>query len=140
MRLHSSAPSLRAVASWFGAPTTRRPTVVLLVTGAVLVLACWVLARVPNLVLAPRTFLALFTIAWLAYACGAFAAAHLRSTGTIAVILAVGVLSRVMLLPALPTLSTDAYRYVWDARVASAGIDPYLHEPVAPEVDALRDA
>src|SRR5262245_33593866 len=32
------------------------------------------------------------------------------------------------------------YRYVWDARVSSAGIDPYAYAPVAPEVAGLRDA
>jgi hypothetical protein len=47
---------------------------------------------------------------------------------------------RLALLPSPPTLSTDAYRYVWDARVASAGVSPYAHSPVAPELAPLRDA
>src|SRR5262249_56786029 len=47
---------------------------------------------------------------------------------------------RLVLWPAAPTLSTDAYRYVWDARVARAGISPYAHPPIAPEVARLRDA
>lgn len=38
-----------------------------------------------------------------------------------------------------PLLSTDAYRYVWDGRVQAAGINPYLHIPAAPELQALRD-
>src|SRR5713226_7370746 len=97
------------------------------------------LARLTNLVLAPRTFLVLFTLAWLAYACGALVTAQLRGRVTVVVILTVGVLSRVLLLPAVPSLSTDAYRYVWDARVSSAGIDPYAYPPVASEVAGLRD-
>jgi alpha-1,6-mannosyltransferase len=111
-------------------------------TGAGIALsgACWGLARVPNLVLAPRAFLVLFTLAFLAYACGALAAFRLGNRGGVGVILTVGVVTRLLLLPTSPTLSTDAYRYVWDARVASAGIDPYAYPPAAPEVAGLRDA
>jgi len=68
-------------------------------------------------------FLVLFTLAWLAYACGALVTAQLRGRVTVVVILTVGVLSRMLLLPAVPSLSTDAYRYVWDARVSSVGIE-----------------
>jgi hypothetical protein len=107
--------------------------------GLALGAACWGLARVSNLVLAPRTFLVLFTLAWLAYACGALVTAQLGARATIVVILTVGVLSRMLLLPTLPSLSTDAYRYVWDARVSSAGIDPYAYPPAALEVAGLRD-
>jgi alpha-1,6-mannosyltransferase len=136
-------PIVRDVARWFGAaPTTGRSSTILVLAGAGLALAgaCWGLERVPNLVLAPRTFLVLFTLAWLAYACGVLVAAHLRTRAAVVVILTVGVLSRLLLLPALPSLSTDAYRYVWDARVSSAGIDPFAYAPVDPEVAELRDA
>ena len=143
MRVYSSALTVHAVARRLGAPpASERASTVLVLAGAGLALgtACWGLARVPDLVRAPRTFLALFTLAWLAYACGALVTAHLRAPVTVAVILAVGVLSRMVLLPASPSLSTDAYRYVWDARVSSAGIDPYAYPPVAPEVAGLREA
>jgi alpha-1,6-mannosyltransferase len=102
--------------------------------------ACWGLARVPNLVLAPGAFLVLFSLAFLAYGCGALVAYRLGDRRAVLVILAIGVLTRLILLPTAPSLSTDAYRYVWDARVASAGIDPYTYPPVAPEVAALRDS
>jgi len=36
-------------------------------------------------------------------------------------------------------LTTDAYRYVWDARVQLAGFNPYAFVPAAPELAALRD-
>jgi len=143
MRVYPGALTVRDVARWLGAsPTTERATTVLLLVGSGLALSatCWGLARVANLVLAPRTFLALFSLAWLAYACGALVTAHLRARVTVIVILTVGVLSRMLLLPAVPSLSTDAYRYVWDARVSSVGIDPYAYAPVAPEVEGLRDA
>lgn len=108
--------------------------------GIALTAACWGLARVPNLVLAPRAFLVLFTLAFLAYGSGAIAASRLRSRLGLAVILTVGVVTRLLLLPVSPSLSTDAYRYVWDARVASAGVDPYVYPPAAPEIAGLRDS
>ena len=139
MRVYPSAVSVHAALAWLGAPTTGPAFTILLFAGAGLTAACWRLAQESNLVLAPRTFLVLFTLAWLAYACGALVTAHLRSRMMVGVILAVALVSRVVLLAALPSLSTDAYRYVWDARVSSAGIDPYAYAPAAPEVAALRD-
>jgi len=108
--------------------------------GIALVAACSGLARVPNLVLAPRLFLVLFTLAFLAYGAGALAAFRLHGRLALALILIVGALTRLLLLPVPPSLSTDAYRYVWDARVASAGVDPYAYPPAAPELTRLRDS
>jgi len=113
---------------------------VLIGTGLLVVAACWRLAQLPDLVLAPRAFLVLFALAFLAYALGAVVAARLRGPVTVGVILTVGLVSRLTLLPLAPTLSTDAYRYVWDARVAAAGVDPYAYPPTAPEVARLRDS
>jgi hypothetical protein len=106
----------------------------------VLVAACVGLATVPNLAEAPGAFLALFGLAFVAYAAGLWALSALGDSRAFVVTLVVAGACRVVLLPSLPTLSTDAYRYVWDARVASAGLSPYAHPPVAPEVARLRDA
>ncbi len=38
-----------------------------------------------------------------------------------------------------PTLSDDAYRYVWDGLVQAEGHNPYLHAPDSPDLEALRD-
>jgi len=114
--------------------------VALSAAGFGLIAACWGLARLPNLVLAPGAFLVLFSLAFLAYGCGALAAYQLRSRLGVATIIAVGLVARAILLPTSPSLSTDAYRYVWDARVAMAGIDPYAYPPAAPEVAGLRDS
>ncbi len=54
-------------------------------------------------------------------------------------ILLVAVVLRVLLLPLPPTLSEDALRYLWDGKVAGAGLNPYLLEPDAPELVPLRD-
>ncbi len=106
----------------------------------VLVAACVGLTTVPNLAEAPGAFLVLFGLAFVAYAAGLWALSALGDSRAFVVTLVVAGACRVVLLPSLPTLSTDAYRYVWDARVASAGISPYAHPPVAPEVARLRDA
>lgn len=48
-------------------------------------------------------------------------------------------LLRVIMIAAPPLLSDDVYRYVWDGRVAVAGINPFLYPPEAAELAHLRD-
>jgi hypothetical protein len=48
------------------------------------------------------------------------------------------VVLRVALLFTAPSLSDDLFRYVWDGRVANAGISPYAYPPSAPELAHLR--
>jgi hypothetical protein len=59
----------------------------------------------------------------------------------VVVVLALAALFRLAALdPAQsPPLTTDTYRYAWDARVQAAGINPYRYPPSAPELVALRD-
>ena len=143
MRVYAPGLMLHELAERLGAlDMTERMSAVIPLAGAGLVLcaACGVLGGMPNLVAAPRTFLVFFTLAWVAYAGGVLVAAPLRGPATLGVILAIGLLARLLLLSAAPSLSTDVYRYVWDARVANAGLDPYAYAPVAPEVARLRDA
>jgi len=47
---------------------------------------------------------------------------------------------RVVLLPCVPFLSDDIYRYLWDGHVQLAGINPYLYPPDAPELESIRTA
>jgi len=112
---------------------------ILLSAAAGLVAACLALARVTNLAEAPRTFLALYGTAFVCYAAALWALARLRGRFVLGAVLVVAAVCRLALLVAPPTLSTDAYRYVWDARVASGGISPYARAPNAPELAALRD-
>ncbi len=107
---------------------------------SVLVAACVGIATLPNLAEAPGAFLALFGLAFVGYAVGLLALRALPDSRAFVVALVVAAVCRLVLLTAPPTLSTDAYRYVWDARVAAAGISPYAHPPVAPEVARVRDA
>jgi hypothetical protein len=57
----------------------------------------------------------------------------------LAAILIIAFAMRLILLPGNP-ISTDMFRYVWDGRVQSAGINPYLHVPAADALAHLRDA
>ena len=46
---------------------------------------------------------------------------------------------RALMIAAPPLLSDDVYRYVWDGRVALAGINPFVYAPDAMELWAVRD-
>jgi hypothetical protein len=48
-------------------------------------------------------------------------------------------LVRLPLLPLPPTLSDDALRYLWDGKVAAAGLNPYALAPAAERLTPLRD-
>jgi hypothetical protein len=48
---------------------------------------------------------------------------------TLGAIIGFAVLFRLLLLPTPPVLSGDIHRYVWDARVLAAGLNPYLTSP-----------
>jgi hypothetical protein len=113
---------------------------VLLGCGVGLVGACLALARIENLVEAPRAFLALYGAAFACYGAALWVLGRLRGRRALLIVLIVAALCRAALLPAPPTLSTDAYRYVWDARVASAGMSPYAVPPSVPELAHLRDS
>lgn len=43
--------------------------------------------------------------------------------------LAFSVALRLLLLPAMPALSDDVYRFVWDGRLLAQGISPFAHPP-----------
>jgi hypothetical protein len=53
-------------------------------------------------------------------------------------ILLAAVLFRVAAMPASRDLSDDAYRYHWDGKVLTCGINPYLYAPDATEVAHLQ--
>lgn len=51
----------------------------------------------------------------------------------------VALLVRLPLLTLTPTLSDDAWRYVWEGRVWLAGFNPFVHAPDDPALAFLRD-
>jgi hypothetical protein len=70
----------------------------------------------------PLLLLALVA-AWWVFRAGA------DDSATLGIILGFALLFRLLLLPAQPVLSSDIFRYIWDARVQAAGINPYLSRP-----------
>lgn len=110
------------------------------IAGVGLIASCVALAAQPNLAAAPRRFLLLYAVAFACYAAGAWLLRDARGARACVLVLGVALVARLALFPAAPSLSTDAYRYVWDARVARAGFSPYAFAPNAPELEALRDA
>lgn len=62
-----------------------------------------------------------------------------RPARAIALVLAVGLVPRALLLPAEATLSEDLYRYLWDGRLAAEGTNPYSRPPSDPAFAGLRD-
>jgi hypothetical protein len=47
-------------------------------------------------------------------------------------LIAVGLLPRLLLLPAEPRLSEDLYRYLWDGRLVAEGVNPFTRAPSDP--------
>jgi hypothetical protein len=64
---------------------------------------------------------------------------HGGSRRAVWVVLLVAAALRLPLIVSPPYLSTDIYRYVWDGRVETAGINPYRYLPADPALAALRD-
>jgi hypothetical protein len=56
------------------------------------------------------------------------------------VMISFALLFRLTLLPIIPTLSDDIYRYGWEGRLPRQGQSPFRHPPEAPEIAHLRDA
>ena len=54
-------------------------------------------------------------------------------------ILLFAALFRITLLVSPPMFSDDLYRYVWDGRIQSNGINPFKYPPSAPELAEFRD-
>lgn len=87
---------------------------------------------------APALRGALFAGAFIAYAVAALNVKDAR--GGAGLVWGVGVALRLVLLPLAPSLSTDAYRYLWDGHVQAAGFGPFGHVPLDPELTGVRTA
>ena len=52
-------------------------------------------------------------------------------------VVVVALVLRALMFSSEPSLSDDYHRYLWDGRVQQAGINPYLHAPDDPALDAV---
>jgi hypothetical protein len=80
--------------------------------------------------------LAAWSVAW---GVGVTCALRLPRRLALPAVLAAAVLVRIAALAGPPTLSDDLFRYAWDARVQTAGLNPYAHPPASPELARLRE-
>ncbi len=87
-------------------------------------------------------FVALLAAAGAAYllAVRRVLAAPPSGRAAFALVVVVAAAVRVPLVPAVPFLSSDVYRYVWDGHVQNAAVNPYRYVPADPALARLRDA
>jgi hypothetical protein len=91
-------------------------------------------------VLASRWWLLVETTGWAAaWLAAVVAAFRLPRRAAVALILLVAVALRLAALAGPPTTSDDLFRYSWDGRVQSAGIDPYRYPPGSTHLAGLRE-
>src|SRR5438309_1362623 len=80
-------------------------------------------------------FLVLYSVLFLLWLAAWKAQAISFST-----LLGFAILFRLTLLPTIPSLSDDIYRYGWEGRIQRLGFSPYRYPPEAPELASLQDA
>ena len=78
--------------------------------------------------------MALYALAAAGYGLLWTARRHLRLRW----VLVVAVLVRLAMLPVVPSISDDIYRFVWDGRVQLAGFNPYEHAPDSRALDGVE--
>ncbi len=85
------------------------------------------------------SFLILMSLSF-ALCIAAFFRLHIENRQAVWLVLGFALLFRLTVLVAPPYQSEDVYRYIWDARIASSGINPYEYPPNAPELEKFRDS
>lgn len=109
--------------------------------GLALALTAALLGRLPDWLHHLGAFQALFAASFALYAVALLRLRryqHIPNAARIVGVIAIA--ARLALLPALPSLSGDIYRYVWEGRVTVHGGNPYRQSPEDPALAALRDA
>jgi hypothetical protein len=86
-----------------------------------------------------RPYLLLMTAATLALYGGSWLLGRIGAVPSGRAILGVALVLRLAMLPMAPSLSDDAYRYLWDGRLLLHGVNPYHQPPSAPELAAFHD-
>lgn len=88
-------------------------------------------------------YLTLYAAAFAVYAYGGLRLlprAARDSRFALPFIIGTAMLFRLILVPAIPSISTDIYRYIWDGRLIVHGINPYRWAPYDPRLAQFRDA
>ncbi|HCI80473.1 MAG TPA: hypothetical protein DHW02_12375 [Ktedonobacter sp.] len=131
---------------------TKRPFLRSLLLAILLLLSVGLYAVLSPLALPVESLTIPFVIAWMIIfipyfvACGLVLMTRVETTQRrwffieMSIILFGALLFRVMLLPQIPNLSHDSWRYLWDARVILHGYSPYINAPNNPIYKPLQDA
>ncbi|NJL94619.1 MAG: hypothetical protein HC915_13285, partial [Anaerolineae bacterium] len=106
--------------------------------GGGVMLACFVqMASLEHFTRQGSQFVPLMTLAFVVY--GLLAWRLLRDPAVpLGLIFALAILFRLPLLATTPTLSSDVWRYLWDGRLVTEGINPYAYRVDAAELAPLR--
>lgn len=78
-------------------------------------------------------------LAYLAFVVAVIALRRAPARTVVPLVLVGGFALQVVAMTSTPRATDDFYRYAWDGRVQSAGIDPYRYTPVDPALARLRD-
>lgn len=118
------------------------PVTLLVLLGGFMVAGASRLARLPGVAGHGGNLTLLIGAMVLLYLAALAVAWRWRGASSISLplILAVGLAVRAPLVVRPPLLSDDIYRYLWDGRVAAAGINPFRYAPCDTALAGLRDA
>jgi alpha-1,6-mannosyltransferase len=84
-------------------------------------------------------FVAVLGVAGIVYLCAVALVLRRPSRVPASIVLLIALAMRIPPLLAPPFLSSDMYRYIWDGRVQTAGVNPYRYLPADPALQSLRD-
>ncbi len=113
----------------------------LIFSALIIELSCIAIACLGNLREHIPNFLIVYFIAFTAYclAIPLWMAGKKKNRFAVVFCCLGAVFFRITLFTAEPSLSDDIYRYLWDGKVQSNGLNPYLYPPDAEELEFLRD-
>lgn len=126
----------------------------LLILGALLLAALAPIAALSDLRVQTSALLVLWLGAHVAYLIAAWVvtrgAAHAPSPGPLkpgpsrrvmplVIVFGVALAARLVLIPTPPLLSEDLYRYLWDGRLVSHGVNPFSRPPADPSLARFQD-
>lgn len=119
--------------------STRPLPVVVPLTGFGLMVGFFLISRIDHLTIQAPTYLGILFAAFALYAVACISLWKPRFTSEGRVILALflfGLIFRVPFWSNSPSLSTDIWRYLWDGRLLSLGVNPYAERVDSPALDA----
>lgn len=121
--------------------TERLALAMLIFTGVALFALFLYMGRRIDLILPVWIYLFLYAVAfgYYLYAAGRLMPRLTHWRVTAPLVFGFGVLFRLAVVFAPPSISTDIYRYVWDGRLILHGMNPYHYAPNASELRSLRD-